>query len=247
MIIPALDIINGNVVRLNQGRYEMQYNYGNQSPLLWIQKYLNQGANTIHLIDLSGARNPHKCQTSLLIKILKYNKLIKIQIGGGIRTLTDIETLLNAGANKIIIGSMAITHPHIVKEWFKHFSANILILALDIRINSEKKYIISINGWQKNSNFELKDIIELYNTVGVKYVLCTDISRDGTLSGSNVTLYQDLCSTWPNISFQASGGISNLEDIKKIKNSGVKDVIIGRAFLEKKITISKAIQCWQNA
>ncbi|QOI11354.1 1-(5-phosphoribosyl)-5-[(5-phosphoribosylamino)methylideneamino]imidazole-4-carboxamide isomerase [Blochmannia endosymbiont of Colobopsis nipponica] len=246
MIIPALDLIENKIVRLNQGCYTKQYHY-DQEPIFYLQNYFNQGAKFIHLIDLNGARNPTKRQIFLLKNILTHNKQIKFQVGGGIRSLEDIKNLLDMGANKIILSSIAITKPQIVKQWLKYFGAKTLILALDIRINNRGERLIAINGWQKTSKFKLEEIIEQYNTMGIKHILCTDISRDGTLSGSNINLYTDLCKTWSRISFQASGGIHNLEDIKNLKKSGVQNIIIGRAFLEKKITVMEAIKCWQNA
>lgn len=248
MIIPALDIFKGNTIRLYQGDYNAQSNYGN--PISILKQYIQDGATTIHLVDLSGAHNPKNRQISLITSLIKeasiYNNKLKIQIGGGIRNIQDIEILLKLGVTHIVLGSTVITKPKIVKQWFKYFDPDLLILAIDLRIYSDHDRRVVIHGWKDETNLQLEDIIEDYNSIGLKYVLCTDIVKDGTLLGSNVRLYQNICNKWPHISFQASGGISNLTEISKLKRAGISNIIIGRAFLEKKFTVKEAISCWQN-
>lgn len=246
MIIPALDIIQGHIVRLYQGNYDKQSNYGN--PIKIFKQYIQEGADTIHLIDLDGAKKPANRQTALITSLIQIasNYSLTTHIGGGIRNAQDIETLLKLGAHRVILGSAAITKPNIVKKWFKYFDPNTLILAIDVRINSNQDKKVVSHAWQNETNLHLSEVIENYNTVGLKHVLCTDTSKDGTLLGSNISLYQSICKVWPNIFFQASGGISNVTEISKLKHSGVNSVIIGRAFLEKKFTIKEAISCWQN-
>lgn len=247
MIIPALDIIDGNTVRLYQGYYHLQSQYDN--PILILERYAQQGATMIHLVDLTGAQNPEHRQILLIDNLVKTASSLglKIQLGGGIRHASEIETLLTSGVTRIILGSTAITQPKTVKKWFKYFNPDSLILAIDIRVYAEKDYKVFINAWKKETNVQLKQVIEYYKNIGLKYVLCTDITRDGTLSGANICLYQSICHTWPTLCFQASGGISKLSEISKLKNSGVNDIIIGRSFLEKNFTINEAISCWQNA
>lgn len=247
MIIPALDIINNNTVRLYQGNYNLQSKYGN--PISILEQYIQQGATMIHLVDLTGAQNPKHRQISLITKLIKITSSlgIKIQIGGGIRKISEIETLLKLGANRIVIGSIAITQSKTVKKWFTYFDSDSLVLALDTRFHSEKDCTVSIHAWQQETNKQLKQIINDYNTVGLKHVLCTDIIKDGTLSGSNIHLYESICNIWPHMLFQASGGISKLSEISKLKHIGVNSIIIGRALLEKKFTVNEAILCWQNA
>lgn len=245
MIIPALDIINGKIVRLYQGSYHMETSYGN--PVSLLRQYVCQKAKMIHLVDLTGAQNPEKKQSVLISQLIKEaTPLSNIQVGGGIRNTADIEYLLKAGATRIVFGSVAVTNPKMVKKWFEYFDPNNLVLAVDIRISSTKDQKIAIYGWKKETNLTLKQIIEEYYTIGLKHVLCTDISKDGTLLGSNISLYQSICRSWPKILFQSSGGIYKLTEIPKLRYAGVKAIIIGRAFLEHKFTISEAISCWQN-
>ncbi|MDE1481826.1 1-(5-phosphoribosyl)-5-[(5-phosphoribosylamino)methylideneamino]imidazole-4-carboxamide isomerase [Xenorhabdus bovienii] len=245
MIIAALDLIDGNVVRLHQGDYDQQRTYGN-SPLSYLQQYEKEGAKLLHLVDLTGAKDPTKRQMILLRELLA-DISVPVQVGGGIRAENDIKSLLEAGASRVVIGSTAITQPELVKQWFQRYGAESIVLALDIRISTDGAKQIAISGWQENSNATLEQIVEQYLPVGLKHVLCTDISRDGTLNGSNIALYQEISQHYPQIQFQASGGIGNLADISLLPTTGVAGVIVGRALLEGKFTLTEAIQCWQNA
>nr|WP_218056335.1 1-(5-phosphoribosyl)-5-[(5-phosphoribosylamino)methylideneamino]imidazole-4-carboxamide isomerase [Gilliamella apicola] len=242
IIIPALDLIDGSVVRLHQGDYKQKRDYGND-PLLRLQDYEKQGAKLLHLVDLTGAKDPQKRQI-LLIQNLINGVQIPIQVGGGIRTEKDIQSLLSAGAARIVIGSTAIKQPELVKQWFSKYGAERLVLALDVRIDNQGNKYVAIHGWQEDSCQTLEQVIDDYLPYGLRHVLCTDISKDGTLSGSNVKLYQEISRKYPQIAFQASGGIGQLSDVKALKDSGVKGVIVGRALLEEKFTVQEAISCW---
>ncbi|AKC60029.1 1-(5-phosphoribosyl)-5-[(5-phosphoribosylamino)methylideneamino]imidazole-4-carboxamide isomerase [Blochmannia endosymbiont of Polyrhachis (Hedomyrma) turneri] len=246
MIIPALDLMNGNIVRLYQGCFHKQRIYSN-NPLLYLEKYFQQGAKIIHLVDLEGAKNPTNRQIHLLHKLLRANQHNNLQIGGGIRSTKDIADLLKLGAKRVVFSSQGIKNPYKTKKWFEYFGSESLVLAIDIRMNSTGTNNVVINGWQTNTTTTLQEIIEQYHNIGLKHVLCTDISKDGTLTGSNTILYQTICKTWPDIKFQSSGGIKNLDEIHKLRDTGVTSIIIGRALLEEKFTISEAISCWQNA
>ncbi|HCR4095827.1 TPA: 1-(5-phosphoribosyl)-5-[(5-phosphoribosylamino)methylideneamino]imidazole-4-carboxamide isomerase [Providencia rettgeri] len=245
MIIPALDLIDGTVVRLHQGDYAKQTDYGND-PLPRLQQYEKEGAKLLHLVDLTGAKDPQKRQIPLLKKLLA-GISVPVQVGGGIRSEDDVKALLEAGATRVVIGSTAVTKPDLVKTWFETYGGEAIVLALDVRINTEGVKEIAISGWQENSNLTLEQAIEIYQPYGLKHVLCTDISKDGTLTGSNVNLYQEISQKFPDIAFQASGGIGNLDDIAAIPASGAAGVIVGRALLEGKFTVTEAIECWQNA
>jgi len=244
MIIPALDLIDGTVVRLHQGDYAQQRDYGND-PLPRLQGYAAEGAEVLHLVDLTGAKDPAKRQIPL-IKTLVAGVNVPVQVGGGIRTEEDVAALLAAGVARVVVGSTAVKSPEIVKGWFTRFGAEALVLALDVRIDAEGVKQVAVSGWQENSGVSLEELIETYQSVGLKYVLCTDISRDGTLSGSNVSLYEEVCARYPQIAFQSSGGIGGLQDIAALRGTGVRGVIVGRALLEGKFNVTEAIQCWQN-
>ncbi|WP_276641953.1 1-(5-phosphoribosyl)-5-[(5-phosphoribosylamino)methylideneamino]imidazole-4-carboxamide isomerase [Siccibacter turicensis] len=244
MIIPALDLIDGTVVRLHQGDYGQQRDYGSD-PLPRLQAYQAQGAEVLHLVDLTGAKDPAKRQIPLL-KTLVAGVSVPVQVGGGVRSEADVEALLNAGVARVVIGSTAVKSPEMVKQWFTRFGAEQLVLALDVRIDDAGNKQVAVSGWQENSGVTLEALVEQFLPVGLKHVLCTDISRDGTLAGSNVDLYKEVCARFPQVAFQASGGIGGLADISALTDSGVSGVIVGRALLEGKFTLTEAIQCWQN-
>ncbi|WP_367298860.1 1-(5-phosphoribosyl)-5-[(5-phosphoribosylamino)methylideneamino]imidazole-4-carboxamide isomerase [Hafnia alvei] len=245
MIIPALDLIDGKVVRLHQGDYGQQRDYGND-PLPRLQDYQQQGGEVLHLVDLTGAKDPAARQIPLLRKLLA-GVSVPVQVGGGIRSEDDVAALLEAGAARVVIGSTAVRQPDVVKQWFTRFGADALVLALDVRITTDGSKNIAVSGWQEDSGVTLEQIVDAFLPYGLKHVLCTDISRDGTLSGSNVALYQEVCARYPQVAFQSSGGIGSLEDIAALRGSGVQGVIVGRALLEGKFTVKEAIACWQNA
>jgi phosphoribosylformimino-5-aminoimidazole carboxamide ribotide isomerase len=244
MIIPALDLIDGSVVRLHQGDYGQQRDYGSD-PLPRLQDYQRQGAEVLHLVDLTGAKDPAARQIPLLKKLLA-GVTVPVQVGGGIRTEQDVEALLSAGATRVVVGSTAVKDPETVQGWFSRFGADALVLALDVRIDENGTKNVAISGWQENSNATLEQVVEQYLPFGLKHVLCTDISRDGTLAGSNVELYREITARFPQVAFQASGGIGNLDDIAQLRDSGVTGVIVGRALLEGKFSVTEAISCWQN-
>ncbi|WP_288445222.1 1-(5-phosphoribosyl)-5-[(5-phosphoribosylamino)methylideneamino]imidazole-4-carboxamide isomerase [uncultured Pantoea sp.] len=244
MIIPALDLIDGKVVRLHQGDYGQQRDYGND-PLPRLQDYERQGAEVLHLVDLTGAKDPAKRQIPLLTTLLR-GVSVPVQVGGGIRHRDDVAALLAAGATRVVVGSTAVKQPEEVKSWFSEFGADAIVLALDVRIDASNRKDVAISGWQEAAGVTLEEVIDWYQPVGLKHVLCTDISRDGTLSGSNVALYQEVSQAFPDIAFQSSGGIGSLDDIAALRGSGAQGVIVGRALLEDKFTVAEAIACWQN-
>lgn len=244
MIIPALDLIEGKVVRLHQGDYGQQRDYGSD-PLPRLQDYEAQGAEVLHLVDLTGAKDPAARQIPLLTTLLA-GVNVPVQVGGGIRTREDVDALLNAGATRVVVGSTAVKDPEEVKSWFKQYGPDAIVLALDVRIDANNRKEVAISGWQEAAGVTLEDVIEQFLPVGLKHVLCTDISRDGTLSGSNVELYREVCARFPTIAFQSSGGIGSLDDVAALNGCGAKGVIVGRALLEGKFTVAEAISCWQK-
>lgn len=244
IIVPALDLIDGHVVRLYQGDYAQTTQY-TDNPAAQFQTYVDQGAEQLHLVDLTGAKDPTKRQTKIIGEIISQIDC-PIQVGGGIRSEQDVADLLAVGANRVVIGSTAVKEREMVKGWFEKYGADKFVLALDVNINQNGEKEIAISGWQENSGVSLEELIKDYQSVGLQHVLCTDISRDGTLQGSNVELYKEVCAEFPEINFISSGGIGSLDDVKALKGTGVAGVIIGRALLENKFDVKGAIECWQN-
>ncbi len=244
MIIPAIDLIDGCVVRLHQGDYGLRRDYG-EDPLARLQRYQASGAQLLHIVDLTGAKDPKARQIPLLRELLG-SLSIPVQTGGGIRSADDVRSLLNAGAARVVVGSAAVKRTDEVAGWMKTFGADKLVLALDVRINQAGNAEVAVSGWQENSGGLMDDLIRAFEPAGLRYVLTTDISKDGTLAGPNTALYAKLAQTFPNIDFQASGGIGSLDDIRAVSHTGAAGVIVGRALLEGKFTLEEAIECWPN-
>jgi 1-(5-phosphoribosyl)-5-[(5-phosphoribosylamino)methylideneamino]imidazole-4-carboxamide isomerase len=244
MIIPAIDLIDGCVVRLHQGDYGARRDYG-ENPLARLQRYQASGAQLLHIVDLTGAKDPKARQIPLLRELLG-SLSIPVQTGGGIRSADDVRSLLDAGAARVVVGSAAVKRTDEVAGWMKTFGADKLVLALDVRINKAGNAEVAVSGWQENSGVLMDDLIRAFEPAGLRYVLTTDISKDGTLAGPNTALYAKLAQTFPNIDFQASGGIGSLDDIRAVSHTGAAGVIVGRALLEGKFTLEEAIECWPN-
>ena len=244
MIIPAIDLINGQVVRLYQGDYG-QKTANSSSPQARFDDYVAQGAEQLHLVDLDGAKDAKARQLALITELLAVTQA-PVQVGGGVRSEQDVADLLAAGANRVVVGSTAVKSPELVASWMEKYGPERIVLALDVNIDAQGNRQIAVAGWQENSGVTIEALIERFLPAGLRHVLCTDISRDGTLSGSNVELYRDLCARYPSVAFQASGGIGGLADIEALKDTGVKGVILGRALLEGKFSVSEAITCWNE-
>ena len=227
MIIPAIDLIDGRVVRLHQGDYGAERSYGDD-PLERLQAYEAAGAKLLHIVDLTGAKDPAKRQIPLLRHLLS-NLSVPVQTGGGVRSKEDVRALLDAGATRVVVGSTAVRCTEEVLRWMKTFGAERIVLALDVRIDAAGRRNIAVSGWQEDSGVVIEDLIRVFEPAGLRHVLTTDISRDGTLSGSNAALYADLSKAFPAIGFQASGGIGGLDDIRAVSTTGASGVIVGRA------------------
>ncbi|MBD1388479.1 1-(5-phosphoribosyl)-5-[(5-phosphoribosylamino)methylideneamino]imidazole-4-carboxamide isomerase [Neiella sp. HB171785] len=242
MIIPALDLIGGEVVRLYQGDYAQKTTYS-FNPVEQFQHYQQAGAEWLHLVDLDGAKDTSARQLTTIAELIEKTDA-KIQVGGGIRSEQDVKQLLDIGAKRVVIGSLAVKEPELVANWMRKYGAEHIVLALDINIDEDGNKHVAISGWQESSAMTLEQLIEHYEAAGLKHVLCTDISRDGTLQGSNVELYAEMTRKYPGIAWQSSGGIGNLDDIAALKPTKVAGVIVGRALLEGKFSAKQAFDTW---
>lgn len=241
-IIPALDLIDGQVVRLVKGDYEQKKVY-KHDPLEKFREYEKAGATWLHLVDLSGAKDISKRQLALIEKLAS-KVSVNLQVGGGIRTKTEIKALLESGVKRVVIGSLAIKNPALCVEILQDFGSEAIVLALDTILKDD--YKIVINAWQDTSDRKLMEVLEFYNAKGLKHILCTDISKDGTMQGVNAKLYKLIHEIFPNIHIQASGGVASLEDLKKLKGI-CSGVIVGKALLDGVFSVEEGIKCLQNA
>lgn len=228
-LIPAIDIINGQCVRLTKGDYSQKTVY-NDNPVVVAQRFEQLGFKRLHIVDLDGAKSKHIVNDEVLRRITSETKLI-VDFGGGIKTDDDIEKAFAAGASMVTIGSVAVTDRERFIGWLQKYGADKIILGADVRGG-----MISINGWKEDSQQELLPFLKYYIDKGVKNVLCTEISRDGTLSGPAMDLYRKVMAEYPEIHLIASGGVSSNEDIEALEAAGIPAVVFGKAFYEGKIT-----------
>ena len=236
IIYPAIDLIDGAVVRLHKGDFDRLTKYS-ANPMCVAKSYADAGAKWLHLVDLDGAKDPEKRQVALIAEIIDDTGL-NVQVGGGIRSFEDVETLLTAGASRVVVGSLAAYDIETTKRIFEAFGPERICLAADV-IRQNNSFHIAVSGWQKASSLDLFDFIETYLWSGLRHTLCTDIDRDGTLAGCNRDLYQLVKQAFPNLRLQASGGVSVLDDLVGLPADGV---IIGKALYEGRFNVKEALE-----
>lgn len=231
-LIPAIDIIDGKCVRLSQGNYDSKKVY-NENPLEVAKEFEAYGIRRLHVVDLDGAASQHVVNYRTLEQIATQTSLI-IDFGGGIKTSGDIEIAFDSGAEMITLGSVAVKHPELFDEWLQTYGNEKIILGADVKDNR-----IAINGWKEESPQELMPFLNQHINKGVTKVLCTDISRDGMLKGPALDLYRSIMEAHPELHLIASGGISGMEDILKLDEAGIPDVVFGKAIYEGRISLKE--------
>lgn len=231
-LIPAIDLIDGKCVRLTKGDYAQKTVY-NEDPLSQALEFQHLGLNRLHIVDLDGAKSKHIVNDDVLRRITQNTNLI-VDFGGGIKTQADIEKAFDAGAHMVTIGSVAVTEPETFLGWLCKYGADRIILGADVRNG-----MVSINGWKEDSDKELLPFLEKYVKAGVRNVLCTDISKDGTLSGPAMELYHSVMIRYPQLHLIASGGVSCNDDIRQLEARGIPAVVFGKAYYEGKIDITQ--------
>ncbi len=236
-LIPAIDIIDGKCVRLTKGDYEQKTVYGD--PLEMALNFERIGYRRLHVVDLDGAKSRHIVNVSMLHRLASETKLT-IDFGGGIKTDDDIEKAFNSGAAMVTVGSVAVTQPELFHRWLQKYGSERIILGADVR-----QGLISINGWKEDSSEELLPFLKRYIDMGVKNVLCTEISKDGTLSGPAINLYKEVMADYPSLHLIASGGVSSMDDIVRLNDAGIPAVVFGKAIYEGKINLNE-LWDWQN-
>ena len=237
-LIPAIDIINGQCVRLTKGDYDQKTVYSN-SPVEVAREFEAIGFQRLHVVDLDGAKSKHIVNSSVLRSLASETHL-RIDFGGGIKTDEDIETAFASGAAMVTVGSIAVTQPELFMGWLEKYGAERMILGADVRNGK-----ISINGWKEDSAEDLLPFLRKYIDAGVRNVLCTEISKDGTLSGPAIDLYKEMMDAYPELHLIASGGVSSIDDIKALDAAGIPAVVFGKAIYEGKINLDE-LWDWQK-
>lgn len=241
ILYPAIDLRRGRVVRLTEGSFDAEKAYFDD-PAAVARDFAAAGSPWLHLVDLDGAKDPAQRQTALVAAIVQACGL-RVQSGGGVRDESHVRTLLDAGVTRVIVGSLAVKQPDLVGGWLEKFGPEKIVLALDVRLNAAGVPMIAVAGWQADSGVTLDATLRTFLPRGLKHVLCTDISRDGKLTGPNFELYAQLRRDFPGIDVQASGGVSSLDDLRRLKREGAPGAIVGRALYEKKFTLQEALAC----
>lgn len=230
-IIPAIDIIDGKCVRLTKGDYSQKTEY-KENPLEVAKEFESAGIQRLHLVDLDGAKAKKVVNLSVLQTIAK-NTNLTIDFGGGVQTTEDLKDVFEAGANQITGGSIAVKNEALFTEWIEEFGSEKIILGADV-----KGHHIAIHGWQESSDKHIFDFLEHYLAKGLKYVICTDVSKDGALEGTSNALYQEILNRFPDVKLIASGGVGNVQDLEILDEMDVYGAIVGKAIYEKRIELS---------
>jgi len=232
ILVPAIDIINGQCVRLTKGDYDTKKVY-NESPVEVAKAFEGAGLTHVHVVDLDGARAKHIVNAKVLEQIATQTSL-QVDFGGGIKSETDLQTAIDCGASQVTLGSIAVSEPELVREWLEKFGAEQLILGADA-----KNRRIATHGWEQDSGLDVIDFIKEYAQKGFKYVLCTDVAKDGMLAGPSLELYYEILEQLPELSLVASGGVTTMDDIYQCAELGCTAAIIGKAIYENKLSLKE--------
>ena len=241
MIFPAIDIMDGGCVRLYKGDFNQRTDYA-ATPMEVAKSYAAAGADWMHIVDLDGAKHGNSEQAELIMQIAQESGL-KVQTGGGLRELAQIQNLLEGGVERAVIGSLAVTNPQMVKFWLKELGQDKICVALDVNIGEDGEPYPATRGWTEAGSRTLWNVLDDYMGTGLSTILVTDISKDGVLGGANVKLYKKILENYPTLNLITSGGVGTLGHVKALKALNPYGVIIGKALYENKFTLEDAIKC----
>ncbi|MDX1443232.1 MAG: 1-(5-phosphoribosyl)-5-[(5-phosphoribosylamino)methylideneamino]imidazole-4-carboxamide isomerase [Gammaproteobacteria bacterium] len=235
--IPAIDLFEGSVVRLYKGDYEQVTRYPKR-PREYAQRLLDAGLDTLHVVDLNAARGDETDNERIVTELAGIEGL-DVQVGGGVRNEERLTRMLEAGASRVVIGSVAVNEPERVAEWMNIFGPERIVPALDVRFNDAGEPEALVQGWQEGSKLSLWELLDIYRPAGMQYLLCTDVERDGTMDGPNLDLYREVLERIDEVELQASGGVSSMHDLRDLKTADVPAVIIGKAWLDARLDLEE--------
>ncbi|MDQ3527256.1 MAG: 1-(5-phosphoribosyl)-5-[(5-phosphoribosylamino)methylideneamino]imidazole-4-carboxamide isomerase [Actinomycetota bacterium] len=238
-VYPAIDVREGLVVRLHKGDYERETRYADD-PVAVAEDYARAGARWLHLVDLDAARGGGYTLRPVLERIVETAGL-QVQTGGGVRSAEDVQSLLDAGATRVVVGSVAVREPDTVISWLENFGPDRITVALDTRTGEDGTWVLPVAGWTSVAQPDLPTMLHHYGQAGLRHLMCTDIGRDGTLSGPNLNLYTFLTHSVPDLLVQASGGARHAPDVRSCRKVGCAGVILGKALLEGRLTVADAV------
>lgn len=244
-IIPAIDIKDGRCVRLFQGDYSRSTEYS-KVPGEIARRFSSLPVRDLHLVDLDGARSGEQVNADIIRSIASESGLA-IQLGGGLRDSATLAQWFEAGVERCVVGSAAVRDPARVSDWFAQFGAEKIVLALDVVVEDDAAPRLATDGWTRTSTTSLWDCIETFAGDGLAHLLCTDISRDGAMTGPNTDLYRQIMQRYPTLQLQASGGIRHADDLEALQRAGIPAAITGRALLDGKISDEEIAAFLPNA
>jgi phosphoribosylformimino-5-aminoimidazole carboxamide ribotide isomerase len=234
LLMPAIDLRHGRCVRLYQGDFGAETRYEHE-PHELLLRYRGLGASWLHVVDLDGAQNGVLANRSVIVALAS-QRAVRLQVGGGIRSAAAIDDLLRVGVERVVVGSAAVERPGEVADWIARFGSERICLAFDVRLDATGQPLVRTRGWTESTTVTLWEAIARYSTGTIKHVLCTDIERDGALSGPSIELYRTATQRFPALAWQASGGVRDAADLKALAACGVAAAVSGKALLEERIS-----------
>ncbi|MFZ5638626.1 MAG: 1-(5-phosphoribosyl)-5-[(5-phosphoribosylamino)methylideneamino]imidazole-4-carboxamide isomerase [Pseudomonadota bacterium] len=238
---PAIDVRDGRVVRLQQGDYDRETRYA-EDPYTLAMRYADAGARWLHLVDLDAARAGGYTLAPLLRRIAGDGRL-RVQTGGGVRDEAAVEDMLDAGAARVVVGSLAVRDPSQVAGWLRRLGPESITIALDTRRDDDGVWRLPIHGWTERAERDLDDCLAFYRDAGARHLLCTDIARDGMMQGPNLDLYRAVVARGDGFALQASGGVRDAADVAAARDAGCAGAVLGKALLEGRLTVAEALSC----
>lgn len=238
-LLPAIDLLDGRCVRLLQGDFD-RVTYYQRSPEQLANDYFGSNIEWLHVVDLAASRDGEHADSTALFELLSSASQL-VQTGGGVRNEKDVQARLDAGAERVVVGSMAAQEPDRFRGWLEQFGPDALVAALDVQFDLTGTPLVRTNGWKKSSGKRLWDLLDVYSDTPLVHILCTDISKDGLLCGPNFSLYREICKRYPGFQVQASGGIRNIPDLVALATTGATAAISGKALLDGLFTAEDAL------
>ncbi|MDX1625033.1 MAG: HisA/HisF-related TIM barrel protein [Wenzhouxiangellaceae bacterium] len=235
IVIPALDLRSGRVVRLEQGDYDRETRY-EADPVARAQTYAEAGAHVLHVVDLDGARDGGDGQLPVIARLADA-LAVPVQAGGGVRSERDFTARLEAGVRRVVVGSLCVREPATVEAWIRRHGPERVVAGLDVKRDDRGRWVPQAAGWTESGDVDLFSLLDRLTGAGLVHVLCTDIARDGMLSGAGTELYRELAGRYPGLSIQASGGIGDVDDLVEVAGTGVAGCIVGKALLEGRVPV----------
>lgn len=239
-LIPAIDLLDGRCVRLRHGDFDRCEAY-DDAPGELAAAYAASGAEWLHVVDLAASRDGRMADPAPLFELLS-GAPQKVQTGGGVREAADIAARLDCGAARVVVGSIAVNEPGRFLRWLGRFGTDRLVAALDLRIDGEGVPRVRSHGWTRDSGRSLWSLLEILAEGDLRHLLCTDIARDGAMSGPNTGLYRSISNRYPKLCVQASGGVRSVDDLTSLAEAGAAAAIVGKALLDGRFTVEQALE-----